>query len=116
MDGNFLQRLKFVVHMLLPLSGDAVLILLGLITYLATCLLTRHPLTWAWALVPGLCLAVALEIWEIWDYYGRTGLSDLGGAGIVPIAVRHSRDILIMNLAPLAVFVAAHILGRIVRG
>ena len=102
--------------MLLPLSGDAVLILLGLITYLATCLLSRHPLTWAWALVPGVCLAIVLEAWEIWDYYGHAGLDELSQAGVFSVAARHSRDVLIMNLAPLAVFLAAHVAERIARG
>lgn len=102
--------------MVLPLSGDAVLILLGLAVYLATCLLSRHPLSWAWALLPALCLALLLEAWEIWDFYGAAGLSELGRRGIVTVVVRHSRDILIMNLAPLGVFLAAHGVERIARG
>jgi hypothetical protein len=102
--------------MVLPLSGDAVLILLGLATYLATCLLSRHPLTWGWALVPGVCLAILLEAWEIWDHYGQAGLAELGRLGFFSVVARHSRDVLVMNLAPLAVFLAAHAVARIARG
>lgn len=102
--------------MVLPLSGDAILILLGLATYLATCLASRHPLTWAWALVPGVCLAILLEAWEIWDYYGQAGLAELDWPGAYSLVARHSRDVLVMNVAPLAVFLAAHVVGRIARG
>lgn len=115
MDGSFLQRVKLVFHMLLPLSGDAILILAGLCVYLATCIITRHALTWAWALVPGLCLALVLEAWEIWDHYGLPGLSRQEPHALFAIVFRHARDVLITNLGPLAVFLAAHLLARIAR-
>ena len=102
--------------MVLPLSGDAILILIGLAAYLGTCIVSRHPLTWAWALLPGVALAVLLEGWEIWDFHGPAALGEFGPAGIANLAVRHSRDILIMNLAPVTVFLAAHGLRRIAPG
>ena len=116
MDGSFLHRLKLAIQMLLPLSGDAVMIFVGLGAYLATCLITRHALTWAWALAPGLCLALAVEAWEIWDHYRLVGLARTEREELLAIAIRHSRDILIVNLAPFAVFVTAHVLARFARG
>ena len=116
MDGSFLQRLKLTVHMLFPLSGDAVLVLVGLGAYLATCLVTRHALTWGWALMPGLVLVLALEAWEVWDHYRLAGLSRTGPMGLLEIAARHSRDVLIFNLAPVAVWASANLLDKLVRG
>ena len=116
MDGSFLQRLKLVIHMLLPLSGDAVMIFAGLGIYLATCLITRHALTWGWALVPGLCLAVAVETWEIWDYYQLAGLAKVGPQGWLEVAARHAKDILIVNLGPVAIFLSAHALKYLAPG
>ena len=102
--------------MLLPLSSDAILVLAGLAVYLATCLVCRHPLTWGWALAPGVCLAVLLEAWEIWDSYGQAGLAKLGASGLLPVAAEHSSDVLVMNIAPLAVFAAACAMRRFARG
>lgn len=116
MDGSFLQRLKLAIHMLLPLSGDAVMVFVGLGAYLATCLVTRHALSWAWALVPGLVLAVALETWEVWDHYRLVGLARSGPLGLLEIAARHSRDVLIYNLAPFSVWASAYLLERFARG
>ena len=48
-----MERLKQLILAYLPLSADAILLLLGLLCYLATCLAFRRPLTWAWALLAG---------------------------------------------------------------
>jgi len=113
MDGSFLQRLKIAVHTALPLPSESILILAGLTLYLATCIFTRHALTWAWALVPGLALAMALESWEIWDHYGPEGLAKASLGELAAILGRHARDVLILNLAPLAVFLSAHAIARL---
>ena len=89
------------------------MILVGLGLYLATCLITRHALTWAWALVPGLCLALVLESWEVWDHYRLAGLAKAEARDLLAIALRHAKDVLIVNLAPIAVFLAAHVLDRL---
>lgn len=115
MDGSFLHRLKLVLHMVLPLSADAIMILAGLGVYLATCLVTRHALTWGWALLPGLCLILAVEAWEIWDYHRLAGLARQGPQGLLAIMARHARDVLVFNLGPVAVFVAAYLLERLTR-
>lgn len=114
MDGSFLHRLKLVLHML-PLSADAIMILAGLGLYLATCLVTRHALTWSWALLPGLCLILAVEAWEIWDHYGLDGLARQGTQGLLAILGRHARDVVVFNLGPVGVFAAAYLLERLAR-
>lgn len=98
---------------MLPVSSDAILVFLGLGFYLAACLVTRRPLTWAWALLPGFCVSVILEGWEIWDHYGMQGLLKLEARGLVAILVRHSRDVLVTNLAPSLVFLVALSLERL---
>ncbi len=101
--------------MLLPLSGDAVMIFVGLGIYIATCLLTRHALRWGWALVPGLVLAVAIETWEVLEHYGLPGLTQGGPSGVLEIALRHYRDVVIYNLAPFSVWASAYLLKRFAR-
>lgn len=106
-----LQRLKQRLLARLGLSPDALLAFLGLGCFLATCLLAGRPLDWAWALLPGLCLGLLIEGLEILDHYGGLGFLALGAAGIADVVFRHSRDVLVMNLAPLLVFGAARLLG-----
>ena len=101
--------------MLLPVSGDAIIVLVGLGVYLATCLVTRHALTWAWALLPGLVFAVALEAWEIWDHYRLAGLAKHGTSSLLAVSLRHAKDVLLFNLGPVAVFLSAHLLERLTR-
>lgn len=105
-----MQRLKEGLTAILP--GELILILLGLGCYLATCLVLRRPLTWAWALVPGLALSLMIEAWEIWDHYGAAGLARSSGGQIAAILGRHLKDIAIMNLPAVAVFAVAVWLAR----
>lgn len=115
MDGSLLQRLKFVVQSTLPVSNDALFVLFGLGCYLATCLAMRRRLTWAWALVPGMVLSLALEGWEILDHFGMPGLARASAADLTTTLLRHSRDVLVINLAPIVVLVVALILERAAR-
>ena len=88
------------------------MILIGLFAYLAICSVARHGLAWAWALAPGLSLSLAVEAWEIWGFYGAGGLAEAGPRGLFDIVLRHGGDVLTVNLAPLAVFLAARMLAR----
>ena len=106
-----LRRLKDALRAWLGLSPDALLAFLGLLCFLATCLLAGRPLSWAWALLPGLCLGLLLEGAEILDHYGLRGFRALGAARIADVLLRHSRDVLVMNLGPFLVFGAARLLG-----
>ena len=107
MDNSILDRLKTLVHALVPLSGDVILVVLGLFCFAATLLIARQPPTWAWALLPGLGLALAIEGWEIWDHYGAAGLARASARDLIAILWRHSRDVAVFNLAPIAVFLGA---------
>jgi len=107
-----LERAKDLVRSLLGVSPDALLMLAGLGCFLATCLLARRSLAWPWALVPGLCLAVALEAVEIWSHYGARGLLESGARDLAAILARHLRDVLIMNAGALLVLVVASVLSR----
>lgn len=109
---EFLHRLKLLSQTALPVSGDTVLVWLGLACYLATCLISRRALTWAWALVPGFLISVAIEGLEIWDHYGPQGLNKAGARGLTGIVLRHARDVAVMNAAPAIVFLVAILIER----
>ena len=102
MSGSWLQTIKDNI----PIPGPAVLVLAGLGCYLVTCFVARRPLTWAWALAPGICLSVLIESWEVWDFYGAAGL---GGSSVLGIVGRHLKDVAVMNAVPVAVFVVARL-------
>jgi len=84
----------------------------GLVFGLATCLIARQPLTWIWALAPGLCLSVALEFAEIWDHYGAEVLAKTPSKDLAVILLRHSKDVLITNSAPFLTFLTAVVLAE----
>ncbi len=102
-----LRRVKDRVLARLGLSADAILAFAGLACFLATCLLLGRPLSWAWALLPGLCFALLLEGLEIVDHYGARGFLALGPAGIADVVFRHCRDVLVINGGPLLVWAVA---------
>ncbi len=104
-----LERLKDFVRSELGLPPDVMLVFIGLGLFLATSLVARRPLTWAWALIPGLCVSIFLESAEIWGQYGIHGLVEKDAKEIATILLRHSRDILTMNLVPLVVVVVANV-------
>ena len=112
MPTSLLQRLKVYVLSVLKVSPDLLLAFLGLACFLMTCLIAHRPLTWIWALIPGLCLSVALEAAEVWDYYGAKGLAKTTAGEGVRILSRHVKDVLVMNLAPLLVLCVARLLDR----
>lgn len=112
MTQSLLHRVKSLAQTLLPVSNDALLVILGLGCYLATCLILRRPLDWHWALLPGLTAAFLLESWEIWDHYGADGLAQLAARDVLAMLLRHSGDILLMNAAPFAVYLTARLLAR----
>lgn len=107
-----MDRLKQLLLDHLPLSADALLLLLGLLCYLGSCLVFRRPLTWPWALLPGLLLALAIEAAEIWAFHGGAGLGRAGAGGLAAIVGRHLRDVAVMTLPSVLVFLAALVLAR----
>jgi len=72
--------------------------------YFLTCFVARRPLTWGWALLPGLLLSLVIESWEVWDHYGASGFA---GTSIVAVVGRHLKDVALMNAVPVAILLAA---------
>ena len=110
MRASWLEHVKRAVASVLPFPGEVILGIAGLGCYLGTCAILRRPLSWAWALVPGLCLSLAIEAWEIWEHWGAPGLAVRGQ--VLAILGRHMKDVLIMNLPAVAVFATALWLER----
>lgn len=100
-----LDHIKRTLISVLPFPGETILVLAGMGCYLGTCAILRRPLSWAWALVPGLCLSLTIEAWEIWDHWRVPGLAVRGQT--LAILGRHMRDVLVMNLPAAAVFATA---------
>ena len=111
---SWLGRIKRALISILPFEGETLLVLIGVGCYLGTCAILRRPLSWAWALVPGMCLSLAIEAWEIWDHWGSPGLA-LRGNGLA-ILGRHMKDLLVMNLPAAAVFATVLWLERTLPG
>lgn len=111
MASSTLRHLKDTVLGLLGISPDVLMVFLGLVCFLATCLIAGRPFGWAWALLPGICLGALIEGVEIVDHYGLRGFFGLSFGNMVDILLRHSRDILVMNVAPLLVWIAARFNG-----
>lgn len=108
-----LPQLKDFLRAQLGVYPDVIIVVAGLACFLITCLVARRPLAWAWALVPGICLALAVEAWEIWQHYGARGLTAASVRELAGIIWRHARDVLVMNLAPAVVVVVASLSRRI---
>jgi len=106
MQGSWLERVKHTLISLFPFPAEVWFVLTGLACYLGTCVIWRRPLTWAWALVPGLCLSLAIEGWEIWDHWGGRDVVLRGE--IFGILGRHLKDVALMNLPPAAIVAIAH--------
>ena len=108
-----LEYLKDFARSAIGLSPDTMLVFLGLGCFLITCLIARQPLTWAWALLPGILISIVLESIEIWDHYGIKGFFGEETLNIAAILLRHSKDVLIMNLGPLLVVLVANLLDEL---
>ena len=112
MEGSIFARLKAALLSGLPLSADALQVYAGLICYLAACLVMGRPLAWPWALAAPLGLTLLVEGAEIIDYYGVAGLTRLGAGELGRMLLRHLRDVAVVMLAPLLVFIAALVIVR----
>ena len=110
MQPSWLERLKSTLVSILPFPGELFLLMAGLGCYLGTCAILRRPLSWAWALVPGLVLSLAIEGWEIQDHWGASGFALRGQT--LAILGRHLKDVAIMNVPPAAIVATAYWLDR----
>lgn len=110
MTPSWLERFKSTLISVLPLPGALFLVLAGLGCYLGTCAILRRPLSWVWALLPGLALSLAIEAWEIQDHWGASGFALRGQT--LAILGRHLKDVAIMNLPPAVIVAVAQWLER----
>ncbi len=106
------ERLKTVIQSDLGISPDVVFVAAGLVLFVVTSLIFRKPFAWPWALLPGIIVSIVIEAVEIRAHYGLRGLADQSGSGLAGILLRHSRDFLVMNLAPLTVVIVANLWFR----
>jgi hypothetical protein len=90
-----------------PVSADAILILGGLGAYLASSLILRRPFLGFRALIPGFVISILIESSEILDQYGMLGFLSAGPGQLSAILLRHAKDVVIFNLAPVLVAVFA---------
>jgi hypothetical protein len=68
------QEIKNIITSILPLTHDALHILIGMGVYLALCLVFRRPIGWRWAFVVVLAMAIGAEVMDMQDdfkVYGR---------------------------------------------
>jgi len=107
-----LATLKQVMQSAVPLSGDAILILAGLVLYVASSLVLRHPFYRPWALLPGLAISIAIEGVDIVDHYGVSAIVTADAKQLLAIVERHARDVLVFNLAPVLIMIAARFVPR----
>lgn len=106
------ERLKSIAESELGISPDVMFVIIGLVLFLVTCLIFRKPVSWGWALIPGLCVSIFVETAEIIDQYGLHGLTEKDVKDLVTILLRHSRDILATNLAPFVLVIVANVWFR----
>lgn len=107
-----LGNLKDFFRSILGVSPDAIFVLAGLACFLVTCFLAGRPFSWVWGLLPGLLLSVVVEALEIWMHYGIQGLMAAEAASLGAILLRHGRDVVLMNLAPVMVVIVANLQGH----
>lgn len=107
-----LSHLKELLGAVPGLSPDLLRVLFGLALYGGICFVSGRGFGWAWALVPGFCLAVLIEVAEVVDHYGTRVLLALSTQEMLTIGLRHARDVAVMNAVPVIVVVAANLLSR----
>ncbi len=112
MGSGLYADLKDAIQAVLPVSGETFVVYLGLVLYLATCLLFRRPLTWGVALLPGLAFTVAVEGFDIWTAWGVDGFAALDRDGMADVLGRHFGDVVKVMAAPILVWLTALLVGR----
>jgi len=89
----------------LGLSPSLVLVLVGVLSHAALCLLLRAPLASPWGLLAPLGIGLLIEAYEIWEHYKVLGLTAAGNDPVAVILLRHSLDVLKMLALPAALVV-----------
>ena len=90
----------------------AVLLIAGLMSYLALNAVLKKPWASPWGLLAPLLLGVLIEGYEIWVHYRDIGLFAADNDPLWRILGRHSLDVLKMLALPLLLTVAGQISAR----
>ncbi|MGH9360976.1 MAG: hypothetical protein ACRD2T_03605 [Thermoanaerobaculia bacterium] len=84
MQGDY-QDFKLLWLSVLPLTKDAIHVYIGFLALLVALILFRRRITSYWALVPGLVVSLAMEVFDLRDGFGwGASLKDLVNTNLIP--------------------------------
>ena len=84
MQGDY-QDFKLLWLSVLPLTKDAIHIYIGFLALLVALILFRRRITSYWALVPGLLVSLAMEVFDLRDGFGwGASAKDLVNTNLIP--------------------------------
>jgi hypothetical protein len=87
MKSNY-QLLKLWFLATLPLTKDAIHVYIGFLCLLTALIVFRRRLSSYWALVPGLLVSVAMEVFDLRDGYGwAASVHDLINTNLLPFVL-----------------------------
>jgi hypothetical protein len=80
------QDFKLLWLSVLPLTKDAIHIYIGFLALLVALIVFRRRITSYWALVPGLVVSLAMEVFDLRDGFGwGASLKDLVNTNLIPL-------------------------------
>jgi hypothetical protein len=85
MSSNY-QIFKLAVMSVLPLTKDAIHVYIGFLCLLVALIVLRRKLTSFWALVPGLVVSLAMEVFDLRDGFSLAeSAKDLVNTNLIPL-------------------------------
>ncbi|SRR5688500_6598395 len=79
------QDFKLLWLSVLPITKDAIHIYIGFLALLVALIVFRRRITSYWALVPGLVVSLAMEVFDLRDGFGwGASLKDLVNTNLIP--------------------------------
>ena len=80
------QDFKLLWLSVLPITKDAIHIYIGFAALLVALIVFRRKITSYWALVPGLVVSLAMEVFDLRDGFGwGASLKDLVNTNLIPL-------------------------------
>jgi hypothetical protein len=80
------QDFKLLWLSVLPITKDAIHIYIGFLALLVALIVFRRRITSYWALVPGLVVSLAMEVFDLRDGFGwGASLKDLVNTNLIPL-------------------------------
>ncbi len=85
MSSNY-QIFKLAVMSVLPLTKDAIHVYIGFLCLLVALIVLRRKITSFWALVPGLVVSLAMEVFDLRDGFTLVeSAKDLVNTNLIPL-------------------------------